>query len=70
MKQAISASELYFVGSKFKWRGSCKSLQLHKSSIESRGSVSDTTDSVSRGSKLKSPTIMTKAFVGCLSISA
>jgi hypothetical protein len=70
VKQAISVSELYFVGSKFKWWGMCKSLLLYKSSIECRGSVSDTIDSVSRGNKLKSPTIMTKVFVSCLSISA
>ena len=70
VKQAMSASELYFVVSKFKWWGRWKSLRLYNSSIERRDSVSDTTDSVSRGSKLKSPSIMTKVFVTYLSISA
>jgi hypothetical protein len=70
VKQAISASELYFVGSKFKgWRW-CKYLLLYTSNIERRGSVSDIIDSVSRGNKLKSPAVMTKDFVACLSISA
>jgi len=69
VKQAISESELYFVRSEFKWWGGCKSLRLYNSSIESRGSVSDNIDSVSGGNKLKSPTIMTKVFVACLSIS-
>jgi hypothetical protein len=49
VKQAISASELYFGGSNLKWWGRCKSLRLYNGSIESRGSVNDTTDSVSRG---------------------